>query len=117
MEILHAVLQINQTAQMVYPDVLRRIIIINPPGIFSAIFAMCKPFLMQRLIDKIIVVSGDAYAALKEQYGGLARGKRGVQSSHVYPLVHTPCLASQTSTSPRCTAEKPPTPIPPAMRS
>jgi len=74
----------NKLAQMVYPELLRRIIIINPPLVFSAVFALVKPFLFQRVIDKIVVAPRGkevSIAALQEyvsldnlpaMYGGTA---------------------------------------------
>lgn len=68
----------------VYPELLRRIIIINPPLVFSAVFALVKPFLFQRVIDKIVVAPRGkevSIAALQEyvsldnlpaMYGGTA---------------------------------------------
>ena len=50
--------EVNHQAQHIYPEVARRIIIINPPGFFSAVYALIKPFLFERLIDKIIVAQG-----------------------------------------------------------
>jgi hypothetical protein len=44
-------------AQAVFPEMLRRIIVVNPPMIFSAVFALTKPFLNQRVLDKIVVIS------------------------------------------------------------
>ena len=60
------------TAQ-VYPELLRRIIIINPPLVFSAIFALVKPFLFQRVIDKIVVAprGKDASIAALHEYVSL----------------------------------------------
>ena len=67
-----------------YPELLRRIIIINPPLVFSAVFALVKPFLFQRVIDKIFVAPRGkeaSIAALQEyvsldnlpaMYGGTA---------------------------------------------
>ncbi len=57
----------NSVAQKVFPELLRRIIIINPPMIFSAIFALVKPFLYQRVIDKIVIVpAGSTLEGLTE---------------------------------------------------
>jgi hypothetical protein len=56
--------EVNHQAQQIYPEVARRIIVVNPPGFFSALFAMVKPFLLERLIDKISVAHGEPYVAL-----------------------------------------------------
>jgi hypothetical protein len=34
--------------------------------IFAAVFALCKPFLFQRVIDKIDIAKGDPYEALSK---------------------------------------------------
>ena len=57
---------LNKLAQRVYPELMRRIVIINPPLIFSALFAIAKPFLFQRVIDKIKVVGGEPFDGLAE---------------------------------------------------
>ena len=42
-------------SQAVFPEVMRRIIVVNPPLVFSALFALVKPFLFKRVLDKIVV--------------------------------------------------------------
>ena len=56
MPLLSVFNETNKLAQMVFPEMLRRIIVVNPPLIFSAIFALTKPFLNQRVLDKMIVI-------------------------------------------------------------
>lgn len=57
----------NKIAQGVYPELLKRIIIINPPMVFSALFALAKPFLYKRVIDKIVVAQrGNPHESLLE---------------------------------------------------
>ena len=46
----------NKLMQDNYPEMVRRILVINPPSFFAAIFALCKPFLSKATRDRIHVV-------------------------------------------------------------
>eukprot|EP00041_Stephanoeca_diplocostata_P007981 m.114663 g.114663 ORF g.114663 m.114663 type:complete len:507 (+) comp17119_c0_seq1:172-1692(+) len=56
----------NKLAQQVYPELIRHILILNPPSIFKVVFALVRPFLMERVVEKIRVIRGSPLAGLSE---------------------------------------------------
>lgn len=66
--------------QDIYPETLGKILIINPPFIFHAVYAIVKPFLAQATKEKVQLLSGNEVNKtlqswidkdmLPEEYGG-----------------------------------------------
>eukprot|EP00039_Didymoeca_costata_P029887 m.26883 g.26883 ORF g.26883 m.26883 type:complete len:427 (-) comp7843_c0_seq1:832-2112(-) len=60
-KVLHMFNQGNKLAQDVFPEFMEQMIIINPPRIFSMLYALIRPFLTARIESKITVVSGSKF--------------------------------------------------------
>lgn len=62
-DITHAMMTVMQKH---YPEFTRKVIIVNAPMAFTAIWAALRLGLPKRVLDKVNVISGDALTALKE---------------------------------------------------
>ncbi|KAJ3084920.1 hypothetical protein HK102_000514, partial [Quaeritorhiza haematococci] len=62
LSILRALSEVDQAH---YPERLRRLFVINAPGIFASAFSIIKRWLDERVIDKIHILGGDYQEVLK----------------------------------------------------
>lgn len=58
--VIDAVIQCIQMYEANYPELLRRVFIINAPKIFSILYSIVTPFMHQRTRDKIQVYGHDS---------------------------------------------------------
>jgi hypothetical protein len=71
--------QLLETDQQYYPDRLYKLLIINSPWYFNAIFQIFKPFISLKTCEKIVILGTDYFESLEEfidlemipvEYGG-----------------------------------------------
>ena len=57
----------NKIIQDLYPELVHKVIVINPPMFFGPAFTLVRPFLAQRTIDRIVVCRDkDPYPTLSQ---------------------------------------------------
>jgi hypothetical protein len=57
---LDTVIQLVQLYEANYPELLRRVFVINAPKIFSILYSMVEPFMHERTRSKIQIFSHDS---------------------------------------------------------
>ena len=67
--------ELSRVSQSYYPDFLAKIIVCNPPPIFTLAYSLLRPFLPHNFVQLIQVCNADEASCL-EQISGARQGKR-----------------------------------------
>lgn len=59
-KVIDTVIQLIQLYEANYPELLRRVFIINAPKIFSILFSMLVPFMHEQTRNKILIFNQDS---------------------------------------------------------
>lgn len=56
---IDSVLQLLQIYESNYPELLRRVFVINAPKVFASVYSMMKPFMHEKTANKVQIFSND----------------------------------------------------------